>query len=499
VSGPAVTLTGIVKRYPGVVAVDSVDFSAREGEVHAIVGENGAGKTTLMRVLGGITRPDRGTIRIHGEETVFRTALDAGRAGIGMVHQHFTLVPVFTVLENIALGREEAGLDALRQRIVKSGESLTYRIDPDAKVEDLSVGERQQVEILRILVHGSRILILDEPTDVLTPREAADLYAMLRRLAGDGRTVLFISHRLPEVMAASDRITVMRKGRVVQTVDTADTNERELARLMVGRDVLGVEPSLREGTPGAARLRVRGLRADSDRGRRALDIAELAVRSREVVGIAGVTGNGQRELLETIFGIRRPTGGAVLIDERDLTATGVRERMAAGVAFVPEDRNDQGLVPTFTAAENLALGLTGDAEVNPGAFVRGGALRKRASEALAALHAVPADPDAPITSFSGGNQQKVVLARAHAMSPGVLLLGEPTRGLDVGAMELVHAKIRAARDGGAAVLLVSSDLDELQSLSDRILVLRRGRIVGEVTPGETTEEDLGLMMSGGER
>jgi simple sugar transport system ATP-binding protein len=498
VSDPAVSLEGIVKRYPGVVAVDGVDLEAREGEVHAIVGENGAGKTTLMRVLGGITRPDEGAIRIHGAPARFRTALDAALAGIGMVHQHFTLVPVFTVLENIALGREETGFDALRKRIREMSGRLGYRLDPDAVVEDLSVGERQQVEILRILVHGSRILILDEPTDVLAPPEAADLYAMLGRLADDGRTVLFISHRLPEVMAASDRITVMRKGKVVRTVETAETDEGELARLMVGRDVLGGEPPAREEEPGRVRLRVRGLRADDDRGRPALDVSELAVRSGEIVGIAGVAGNGQRELIETVFGIRRPTGGMVLFDGRDLSGHGVRARMAAGFGFVPEDRNAEGLVPSFTAAENLALGLAGDPKVGPGAFVRRAALRRRAAAALEAFGTVPSEPDTPIGAFSGGNQQKVMLARAHANEAHVLLLEEPTRGLDVGAIETVHERVRAARDGGAAVLLVSSDLEELLALSDRILVLRRGRLVGEVEPGRTTEEELGLMMSGGE-
>jgi len=494
----AVRVEGVVKTFPGVRAVDGVDFDAMAGEVHAIVGENGAGKTTLMRVLGGLTRPDSGRLLIDGSPVRLRSALDAARAGIGMVHQHFTLVPVFTVMENVALGREPlwfGGLSTLRERIRAAADRLGWKVDPDAVVADLSVGGKQHVEILRHLIHGARILILDEPTDVLTPVEARDLYRVLRDLAAEGRTVLFISHRLSEVLGASDRVTVMRRGRKVGTVITAETDERELARLMVGREVLGGPEDRPDRPDGPVRLRVRDLRAVSDRGTPVLRGVDLDVRGGEILGIAGVSGNGQRELFEVILGIRTQLrGGRILIDDRDAAGWPVRERRAAGLAFVPEDRAECGLVPAMSAEENLELGRRGAR----GFVLSRPAMRRRARAAFDEYEIRPLRTGAAARDFSGGNQQKLVLARALSGDPGILLLSEPTRGLDVGATETIHARVRAARDAGAAVVATSSDVAELLALADRIVVLARGRIVGEVVPGKTTEEELGLMMSGGE-
>ncbi|MHC4472944.1 MAG: ABC transporter ATP-binding protein [Planctomycetota bacterium] len=502
-STPAVEAVGISKRFPGVVACDGVSLSARAGEVHAVVGENGAGKTTLMRVLAGLTRPDAGEVRIDGRPARFKSAAAATRAGIGMVHQHFTLVPVFTVLENVILGREPPLLRDVgrtREALVTLMERTGLAVDPDARVSTLTVGERQRVEILRTLHRGARILILDEPTSVLTPGEARELYRTLRRLADEGRVVLFISHRLSEVLEASDRVTVMRRGRHVATLETAKATERELARLMVGRDVVTAAPGASEEPPaGETALEVRGLGAFDARGIEALRGVDLEVRSGEILGIAGVMGNGQRELLDAVLGTLRAAEGVVRIAGEDVTGLPVRSRLRRGLAIVPEDRQEQGLVLTLPASENLALGLLDDEEVWRGLLLREEALRARALREMGALDVRPLDPAAVAETFSGGNQQKVLVARALAAAPRVLLLAEPTRGLDVGAIERVHAAIRRVRSGGAAVLLVSSDLAELLALSDRVLVMRGGRLVGEVKPGSTDEEELGLMMAGGAR
>ncbi len=499
-SGPAIELEGITKRYPGVIANDHVDLAARVGEIHALVGENGAGKTTLMRVLGGLTPPDEGTIRVRGREVSFASAADAAAAGIGMVHQHFTLVPVFTVLENVVLGDEPGfigGLDGVRDRVVELAGTLGFSIDPDRIVETLTVGERQKVEILRTLLRGARILVLDEPTAVLTPQESRDLFKLLRRLVKEGRTVLFISHRLAEVLAASDRITVMRGGRSVTTIAAAGATEGDLARLMVGREVL-LPSAVRGGSePGEPVLDVSGARALSDRGVPALSGVDLTVRAGEVLGIGGVMGNGQTELMESIAGLRPLTAGAIVLEGADLLGWDAAARIRAGISFVPEDRLDRGLVATMSVEENLALGLMDDERLFRGPFMRMCALRQRADATLKRMDTRPSDPGLLVSTFSGGNQQKVLLGRAFDSGARLILLMEPSRGLDVGAMEIVFEQVRSATARGVGVLLVSSDLTELMSLSDRILVIRRGRIAGEVHPGETTEEELGLMMAGG--
>jgi len=454
-----------------------------------------------MRVLAGLTRPDSGTIRIDGLPVVLSSAARAADVGVGMVHQHFTLVPVFTVLENVALGAEPPLLSALgsvRDRLVELSRELGLPVDPDARVEDLSVGERQRVEILRVLLRGARILVLDEPTAVLTPGEARELYRTLRKLADGGRTVIFITHRLREVLEASDRITVLRAGRRVAGLAAADATEAELARLMVGREVLGAEGGARPGgEPGSVGLSVSGVDVDSDRGLPALRGATLAVRSCEIVGLAGVMGNGQTELVEAILGVRALRGGSVRLGDRDLGGLSVRDRLRAGLAVVPEDRLDRGLVSGLSVAENLALGLLDDPELWRGPLLVAGALREKAFAAIETLDVRPPEPSAVVRTFSGGNQQKVLLARALAARPRVLVVAEPCRGLDVGAVERVHAAIREVRDGGAAVLLVSSDLSEIIALSDRVVVLRRGAVVGEVDPRETSEEEIGLLIAGG--
>jgi len=494
-------LRGITKRFPGVVANDSIDFDLRRGEVHALLGENGAGKSTLMNVLYGLYRPDEGGIVLNGKPITFHSPGDAIRAGIGMVHQHFMLIPVMTVAENIVLATEprRAGVfldyGAAETRVRALAGQFGFAIDPDAKVEDITVGQQQRVEILKALYRRADILILDEPTAVLTPQEATELFAILRSLNREGMSIIFITHKLNEVLEIANRITVLRRGRKIETVDREGSTEAGLARLMVGREVLfRVEKPA--SSPGAALLEVEGIQASDDRGVETVRDVSLTVHAGEIVGLAGVDGNGQSELVEVLSGLRRPSAGSVRVAETDVTGAGVKEILDLGVGHIPEDRQRRGLVLDFSLAENLALH---DYDREPNSrlgWLFPSRLVARAKGLLQRFDVRGGDAQTLAAALSGGNQQKVVLAREIGREPRVLLAVQPTRGLDVGAIEFVHEQLVAARDAGLAVLLVSLELDEVIALSDRILVIYEGRIVAEYG-SDVTPEELGIAMTGG--
>ena len=501
----AIELRGITKRFAGVVANDGVDFDARYGEVHALVGENGAGKSTLMSILAGLYRPDAGTVRINGELVHFRAPGDAIAHGIGMVYQHFMLVDPFTVAENMLLGKEGQGtwLDTatVEREITELGRRYGLEIDPKARIWQLSVGEQQRVEILRLLYRGARILVLDEPTAVLTPQETAGLIKTLREMAAAGFCVVFISHKLDEVLAVADRITVLRRGRVVATVNARETNKHTLARLMVGRELASlVEHPAEEPhepvAPGEVLLEVRRLCAEGDRGLPALIDVDLDVRAGEILGVAGVAGNGQRELAEVITGLRRVTRGMVRVGGKDVTNRSPAEIAAAGVAHVPEDRLADGLVPGMDLASNAILRDYAEPPLSQGPF-----LVPRAIAAFADRLIRDYDVKAPgrrtrLRNLSGGNQQKLLLARELSGQPRVIVAVHPTRGVDVGATETIHLLLREQRSRGAAILLISEDLDELLALSDRIAVLYGGRVMGTVPAADADRERIGLLMAG---
>ena len=496
-------LRGITKRFPGVVANDHVDFELGREEVHALLGENGAGKSTLMNILYGLYRPDEGEIVLQGKPVTFHSAKDAIGAGIGMVHQHFMLIPVMTVAENIVLATEPVtngvflDYDAARERVAELAYTFGFAIDPDAKVEDLSVGQEQRVEILKALYRRADILILDEPTAVLTPQEAKELFEILRTLRREGMSVIFISHKLNEVLEIADRITVLRRGRTIDTVAREGATEEGLARMMVGRDVL-LRVSKTAATPGEPLLEVQDVQAVDDRGVESVRGVTFEVRAGEILGLAGVDGNGQSQLVEVLSGLRRPTGGKVLVAGKDVTGAGAREILDLGVGHIPEDRQRRGLVLEFSLAENLALHDYDHAPNSRFGWLFPRALVQRARRLLQQFDVRGGGPQTRAAALSGGNQQKVVLAREIARDPRVLLAAQPTRGLDVGAIEFVHRRLVEARDQGQAVLLVSLELEEILSLSDRILVIYEGQIVGEYTP-DVTEEELGIAMTGGRR
>ena len=493
-------LRGITKHFGPIKANDGIDLELRRGEIHALLGENGAGKSTLMSVVYGMLTPDAGEIRVDGTAHAVTSPRDAMALGIGMVFQHFMLIPVMTAAENLVLGDEPRrrgmlDLGAARKRVRELSERYGLDVDPDARVEDMSVGQQQRLEILRALDRGAKILVLDEPTAVLTAQETADLVRVLRGLRDEGTSIVFISHKLGEVLDVADRVTVLRRGTSVETLDTAGADEPKLARLMVGRDVvLRVEKE--PGTPRAPVLEVTDLRVEDERGLTAVDGVSFTVRGGEIVAIAGIDGNGQSELIEAITGLRAPASGTIRVADRDITGADPRGSRAAGVAHIAEDRHRRGLVLDFTIAENLAL-RDYDRDTTMG-LMSPKRMTDRAEQLVAEFDVRGGTPSTPCRSLSGGNQQKVVIAREISGNPQALVAAQPTRGLDVGAIEFVHRRLLAERDEGRAVLLISLELEEVRALADRILVVYDGRIVGELPP-TASDEELGLLMTGGSR
>jgi simple sugar transport system ATP-binding protein len=493
-------MSGITKRYPGVVAVDDVSLEVTAGEVHALAGENGAGKSTLMRILFGMTPPDAGAMEVEGRPYAPSDPRGAIRRGVGMVHQHFMLVPTFTVVENAMLGHETTrhgrlDRDAMRERIRGTTERFGMSLDPDARVEDLSVGEKQRLEIVKVLLRGARILVLDEPTAVLAPSEAKSLFGTVRRLADEGTAVVFITHRLREVVEHADRVTVMRRGAVVGRLRAAETNERDLARRMVGRDLVSRDAA-RTRDPGAEVLRLTNVgQPEREPSRRLRDVS-LEVRAGEIVAIAGVEGNGQRELGEVVAGLR-PFQGRVELAGESIAGLGPRAVRGLGLAHIPEDRRTTGIIPSMTVRENLLLGREGETRFRGRVGLDLAAIDGYARERIGAFDVRPPDPDALVAALSGGNQQKVVIAREADGTPTLLLAAHPTRGVDVGAAEAIHDALLRFRDAGTAILLLSADLSEVRELADRILVLYDGRVSGDFARGEADEEELGVRMIGG--
>jgi simple sugar transport system ATP-binding protein len=495
-------LRGITKVYPGTVANDHIDFDLRRREVHALLGENGAGKTTLMNILYGLAKPDEGEIILNGERITFSSPKDAIERGIGMVHQHFMLIPVMTVAENIVLGIEPSDkgfldYDAARMRVREIARRFGFQIDPDARIEDIGVGQQQRVEILKALYRNAGILILDEPTAVLTPQEATEFFGILETLTREGISIIFISHKLNEVLEIADRVTVLRRGKRVETVPIEGATQESLARAMVGREVL-LRVEKAPAQPGGVLLEIEGLQVFDDREIEKVRGVSMSVRAGEIVGIAGVDGNGQSELIDAITGLRKIERGKVRVAGKDLAHATARDVLDSGIGHIPEDRQRRGLVLQFSIAENIALH---DFRKPPNArlgWLYPRRLIQKARTLIREFDVRGGRPETPASALSGGNQQKVILAREIDRDPKVLIAAQPTRGLDVGAIEVVHARLIEERNEGVGILLVSLELEEILSLSDRILVLFEGKIVGEYAPS-VTEDELGIAMTGGRK
>lgn len=496
-----VEMQGITKRFPGVTANDAVDFTVRAGEIHALLGENGSGKSTLMSILAGLYRPDEGRILVAGRPVVFRSPRDAIRAGIGMVHQHFKLVETFTAGENIILGDDRTPfvprMRDVADEIARLSASYGLDVNPRAYVWQLSVGERQRVEIVKMLFRGCRVLILDEPTAVLTPQETRELFAVLRRMAKDGHAVIIITHKLQEVMDLADRVTVLRHGRVADGFTRGEFNERDLARAMVGRDLQRPEvrrPRMR----GETVLELRDVCVLNDAGLPGLKDFTLKLSGGEILGVAGVTGNGQRELAEVVTGLRPAVSGRILVGGRDVTNLGPRAFIAAGVAHIPEDRLHTGLAAGLSAVDNLILKEYRSPGLSRGLFLNRKDARRRAAQLVADFDVRLASIDAPVRLLSGGNLQRLLLAREISSRPRVIVAAYPARGLDIAATESVYSILEEQRNRGAAILLISEDLDEIFRLSDRIAVLFNGRLAGPVLQASAaSHEQVGLLMTGG--
>ena len=502
-AAPVLELRGITKQFPGVLANDHIDFDLRKGEVHALLGENGAGKSTLMSILYGLYTADSGEILMDGKPVAIASPKHAIELGIGMVHQHFMLIPVMTVTENIVLAQEprQAGVlldyDAAEKRVRELSESFGLAVDPNARIEKITVGQQQRVEILKALYRGAEILILDEPTAVLTPQEAKELFEVIDGLKAQGKAIVFITHKLNEVLEVADRISVLRRGKLVETIPREGATEAGLARSMVGREVLlRVEKKASEA--GDTLLKVEDLLVRDDRGLEAVRGVSFDVRAGEIVGIAGVDGNGQSELIDALTGLRHPASGHIRVGGEDLSRATARQALDAGMGHIPEDRHRRGLVLDFNLAENLVLHDYGKQPFSKLGWVNPRSWFRWARGLLQDFDVRGGGPTTRSGSLSGGNQQKVVIAREVSRNPSVLIAAQPTRGLDVGAIEFVHRRLVEQRDAGKAVLLVSLELEEILSLSDRVLVLYEGQIVAEFPP-DVSEEEVGIAMTGGHR
>src|SRR5215213_67126 len=493
-------LRNITKTFGTVVANNDVSIKVNKGTIHAIVGENGAGKSTIMRIAYGFYNADSGEILVEGNKVDIRHPHDAIALGIGMVHQHFMLVDTMTVAENIILGAETGSatnldLDRANQEIRALSDELKLNINPQAYVEDLSVGQQQRVELLKALYRDAQILILDEPTAVLTPQEVEEFFGILRRMRDQGKTIIIITHKLEEVLAISDEVTVMRDGKSVGNVKTAETNAAELARMIVGRDVL-LRVQKTDATPKSMVLEVRGLKIAGKHGA-AVDDVSFTVRAGEIVGIAGIEGNGQTELIEALAGLCNASSGRVEFEGRNVTNLNARRMKELGIAHIPEDRHKRGLLLNSDLAENAILGVHYRPPVSAAGFMSGTAIDKRIREIVENFDVRPPIPELSAKSLSGGNQQKLIIGREFELKPKLLLVSQPTRGVDIGAIEFIHRKLVALRDAGCAVLLVSAELEEVMSLSDRLLVIHDGHIAGEVDPTVATLEQIGLLMTRG--
>lgn len=509
---PTIAAVHIVKRFGALIANNDVSLEAYKGEVLALVGENGAGKSTLMNVLSGLLQPDGGEIHLHGQPVRFKSPRDSIERGIGMVHQHFMLIPPLTVTENVVLGHEPSRVmfdrATARSKVAELSSAYGLKLDANARVDTLSVGLQQRVEILKILYWGSDILIFDEPTAVLTPQESRELFVVLRDLAEQGRTIIFITHKLKEVMAISDRITILRAGKVAGELITKETSRREIASKMIGREIM---PEVHKPTSsrGEVVLSVRNLEVDSDRGLPAVRGMSFDVHAGEIMGIAGVEGNGQSELIEALTGLRRASEGNASVKGKELLAGALDGPTAglgkpapacirdAGVSYVPEDRRERGLILSYSVADNLVLGLQSSRPFSRHGVLDFRRILLRARDLVKLFDVRPPRPQVPVGTLSGGNQQKVVLAREFSENPALLIAAQPTRGLDVGAAEFVHERLVEKRDAGAAVLLVSAELDEIMSLSDRIAVIYEGQVMEIYEAGTATEDQIGLLMTGG--
>ncbi len=498
----SIQLRSITKNFPGVLANDQIHFDVRSGEIHALLGENGAGKSTLMKILYGLYQADEGEILINDQPVKIKSPTDALRQGIGMIHQHFQLVSAFTVAENVALGLRSTrepmlDLDAVGARLVDLSERYGLSVDPNALVWQLAVGQQQRVEILKALYRDAALLILDEPTAVLTPQEVDELFLTLRRLVQAGHSLIFISHKLHEVMAISDRVTVLRDGRVVGSVKTKETNTKELARMMVGRDVVTFWDKPPRKSDNVV-LRIAQLGALDDKGLPAVKNLSLDVRAGEIVGVAGVSGNGQREFAETIVGLRRATGGSVQVSGKEMTNRTPAEIIAAGVAFIPEERLSMGVIRDFTVQENVILETHANAPLARAGFFDFPKIESHAMQLIREYDVKTPSLATPVKSLSGGNIQKLILARELSRQPQVLIAAQPTRGVDIGATEYIHRRLIEQRNAGTGILLISEDLDEALVLADRIAVMYEGEIVG-IVPPITPVTDLGMMMAGAAR
>ena len=496
-------MRGIVKRFPGVLANDQVNFDVKAGEIHALLGENGAGKSTLMKILYGLYQPDAGEILLNGQPIQIHSPADSISHGIGMIHQHFMLVNPLTVAENVALGlkstREpQLDLDRVSTRIRELAETYGLKVDPEATVSSLAVGQQQRVEIIKALYRGAALLVLDEPTAVLTPQEVDDLFAIFRQMAEDGHALIFISHKLNEILDLTDRVTVLRDGRVIGTRQTADVTKEDLAGMMVGREVL-MERVRPPAVQGEIRLELKGVQAVNENDLPVLRDINLEVHSGEIVGIAGVSGNGQRQLAEAIAGLWPVAAGTISLEGNVVTDLPPSEMIDAGLSYIPEERMHDGAIKEFTVAENLILQDHARKPYTKGIFLNFKQIARHAQEMINAFNVKTPSQETPLKNLSGGNIQKLILARELARRPRVLIAAQPTRGVDIGATEYIHNQLLQQRAEGLATLLISEDLDEIQALSDRIVVMFGGEIMGIVDNDQVSVEELGLMMAGEHR